>query len=112
MWWFKPKQALKTTPGADKLVEMLTEQCCNWFEVPHQVPPKLVVFKANNKTAIYDVRTDTIWVYGDNNVTAEILAHEVAHAVVLKYGGISPRMHEILAGYAEFEVRKVFPPRA
>ena len=109
MWWFKPKA--KVLPnGADKLVEMLTEQVCNWFEVPHQTPPKVVVFEASSKTAIYDVRTDTIWVYGNNNVTPEILAHEVAHAVAIKCNGhLSPRMYEILCGYAEFEVRKVFP---
>jgi hypothetical protein len=112
MWWFKwtgKKGAVPT--GTEKLVEMITDQCCAWFEIPIVTPPKVVVFADKKKPeATYDSKTDTVSVYGEENATVAILAHEVAHAVVCRCEGkLSPRMHEILAGYAEFKVRKAFP---
>jgi len=108
---FRKKPRLVDNAGAEKLVEVLTEQVCGWFETPIQKPPRIVVYSnAKAPSAYYSLTDDTITVYGTDNVTTAILAHEVAHAVVLRLDGkITPRMHEILAGYAEFEVRKALP---
>jgi hypothetical protein len=95
--------------GTEKLVAMLTEQVCNWFETLPQEPPKVVVYaEAKSPVAIYNYNKDTIFVYGTENVTPEILAHEVAHAVICGIqGSITPKMQEILAGYAEYKIRQV-----
>ena len=103
----KPKPVVKT--GTEEVVKMLVEQCCAWYEIPIQTVPEVIVYENATETkAIYDYRADTIFVYGLGNANPGVLAHEVAHAVIHKHGKISPRMHEILAGYAEYKITKVF----
>lgn len=114
MWPFSKKPKPVDSPsGLDKTVELLTEQCCAWLEAPIQKPPRVVVFETTGKAkAVYNSLTDVVAVYGKDNVTDAILAHEIAHAVVLRHIAqhtlLTPKMHEILAGYAEFQVMKIF----
>lgn len=95
--------------GLDILAQAMTDQVCGWFDIPPQRAPEIVVlndegeFKAKFFPADY-----VIHIYGSFHVQDGILAHEIAHAVISRYGKITPRMHEILAGYAEFKITKVF----
>ena len=55
----------------------------------------------------YVVALDTLYVDSDN-VTLNILGHELAHAVLTKYFVVPPseRIQEVLAGYVEYQLRK------
>ena len=106
MWWFKPKQ--KKQVGIEVTAQAMTDQICNWLDIPPQQAPEIVVFEGAEKQSKYFPKTHTIHIFSPGPVRDGLLAHEIAHAVVQKYGKVSPRMHEILAGYAEFKVTKVF----
>ena len=55
----------------------------------------------------YVVALDTLYIDSDN-VTLNILGHELAHAVLTKYFVVPPseRIQEVLAGYVEYQLRK------
>ena len=55
----------------------------------------------------YVVALDTLYVDSDN-VTLNILGHELAHAILTKYFVVPPseRIQEVLAGYVEYAFRK------
>lgn len=55
----------------------------------------------------YVVALDTLYVDSDN-VTLNILGHELAHAILTKYFMVPPseRIQEVLAGYVEYTFRK------
>lgn len=107
MWWFKPKP--KPVPkGIDITAQAMTDQVCNWFDIPPQKSPEIVVFEGDEKRSKYFPSTHVIHIYSPGSIRDGLLAHEIAHAVVHKHGKLSERMHEILAGYAEFKITKVF----
>ena len=57
--------------------------------------------------ANYVPSADIIIVYGEENMTDKVLAHEMAHAVLKNYRDLTTEMQEILAGYCEFKITKV-----
>jgi len=105
--WFKNIFKSKSPPtGEELIVSMYVEQVCSLFDIPIQKPPKvIVVAEKNNKIAEYEYLNDTIYIYGKENVTSGIVAHELTHAVIYKYGQINVKMYEILAGYAEYKLK-------
>ena len=56
----------------------------------------------------YSIDENIIYL-ADGRITDGVLAHELAHATITTYAvySLTSRMQEILAGYAEFEVRKM-----
>ena len=104
--WFTNLFKSKPPTGEELTVTMYVEQVCNLFDIPIQKSPKVVIVEApNKKIAEYEYLNDTIYIYGRDNVRSGVVAHELAHAVIHKYGQISVKMHEILAGYAEYKLK-------
>jgi len=104
--WFTNIFKSKPPTGEELIVSMYVEQVCNLFDIPIQKSPKVIVVdESNKKIAEYTYLNDTIYIYGKNNVNSGVVAHELAHAVIHKYGLISVKMHEILAGWAEYKLK-------
>ena len=104
--WFTNLFKSKPPTGEELTVTMYVEQVCNLFDIPIQKSPKvIVVAEKNNKIAEYEYLNDTVYIYGKANITSGVVAHEIAHSIIRKYGQINVKMHEILAGYAEYKLK-------
>lgn len=106
--WFTGLFKLKSKPrtGEELIVDLYVEQVCSLFSIPLQSSPKVIIVdEVSTKIAQYESVSDTIFIYGNKNVTSGVVAHEIAHSVFYKYGFINVKMSEILAGYAEYKLK-------
>ncbi|MFC1674691.1 hypothetical protein ACFL1K_02185 [Candidatus Omnitrophota bacterium] len=73
-----------------------------------QVYYSLFRSKINKRKAFYVHDLNTVYISAES-FTREVLGHEIAHAVISNYFVVMPPMkvQEVLAGYVEFQLRKV-----